>query len=70
MKTAVIFSCKASVAPGYAWKWRAAGGKEESSSSFVYFYECVEDARSAGYAIELPGHTAKTVDGRDRDGLA
>ena len=70
MKTAVIVSCPTRTAPGYAWKWRAAGGKQESTSSFLYFYDCVEDARSAGYEVNLPVDSAKTVDGRDHNGLA
>jgi hypothetical protein len=70
MKTAVIVSCPASSAPGYVWKWRARGGTQESSSTFVYFYDCVQDARSSGYAVDLPVDSPRTVGGRDRNGLA
>ena len=70
MKTAVIVSCPVSSAPGYAWKWRAVGGTQESASTFVYFYDCVQDARSAGYAVDLPSGSVKNIVGKDRSGLA
>ena len=37
----------------YQWKWRDADGKQESSRAFELFYDCVEDARSHGAAIDL-----------------
>ena len=70
MKTAVIFSIPAATAAGYAWKWRASAGKHHSASTFIYYYECVENARSAGYAVDLAGRAAMTVEGRARDGVA
>jgi hypothetical protein len=47
----------------YAWKWRAVDGAHESKSSFVYFYEAVEDAIQAGYTVELGMTCARNVDG-------
>jgi hypothetical protein len=37
----------------YQWKWRGADGKQTSSRAFEHFYDCVEDARSHGAAIDL-----------------
>jgi len=37
----------------YQWKWRGADGKQKSSRTFDLFYDCVEDARSHGAAIDL-----------------
>lgn len=37
----------------YHWKWRGADGKRQSSRAFELFYDCVEDARSHGAAIDL-----------------
>ena len=68
-KTAQIFSVRTSDANGFRWAWRSSPPKRESSSSFVYFYECVQDARAAGYAVELSGDHATTVDGRPVRGL-
>lgn len=70
MRTAVIVSCPVRKAPGYVWKWHAEGGTRESSSTFVYFYDCVQDARAAGYAVDLPGDSTKAAGGGYRNGLA
>ena len=70
MKTAVIISVPVTAAPSYAWKWRSPDGKQHSPSTFVYFYDCVQDARRAGFAIELTGTSAKNVDESTRNGLA
>ena len=37
----------------FQWKWRGDDGKQKSSQSFDLFYDCVEDARSHGAAIDL-----------------
>jgi hypothetical protein len=37
----------------YQWKWRGADGKQKCSRTFDWFYDCVEDARSHGAAIDL-----------------
>ena len=51
----------------FSWKWRSSDGREESSGTFEYFYNCVEDARSHGYIVNLAGTQARTVDGSIRD---
>ena len=70
MATAVVYSVKVATNAGFVWKWRSSDKKKQSSSTFVYFYECVEDARGAGYTVELSGTSAKTVDGSKHQGLA
>jgi hypothetical protein len=55
---------------GFVWKWRASNGKQQSASTFVYFYDCVENARCAGYAVELDVALPKTPDGSSHAGIA
>lgn len=53
MKIAVVFSVPAAGAVGFCWKWRASDGAKQSHSAFAYFYECVQNARAAGYTVDL-----------------
>jgi hypothetical protein len=48
-KTCVIFAEPLGVA-GYGWGWRA--GSKRCKALFRYFYECVQDARRNGYAVD------------------
>jgi hypothetical protein len=41
--------------PKFAWKWRSEDRRKESASAFVYFYECVEDAKRNGYMPHIDG---------------
>jgi hypothetical protein len=68
-KTAEIFSVGTSDKNGFQWAWRCLETKQQSRKHFVYFYECVEDARAAGYEVDLAGVRAMTVDGRPHHGL-
>jgi hypothetical protein len=52
-KMAHVFPVRTADAHCFAWRWRGSDGAREASSSFVYFYDCVEDARRAGYAVDL-----------------
>ena len=47
-------------APGYRWRWRALNGDGQSRSSFVYFYECMEDALANGHAVDFEATFAAT----------
>ena len=50
MKTAIIFSVPTKTcAAGFCWRWRSADGKAASAEWFVYYYECLADARANGY---------------------
>ena len=53
MKTATIRAISAGDAPGYAWKWVSTSDREQSSTVFAYYFDCVTDARQHGYEVEL-----------------
>jgi hypothetical protein len=53
MNNVQVYSIEVAQAPGYAWKWRSAGGAIESAQRFVYYYDCVSDAREQGYTVDL-----------------
>ena len=53
MKIAVIVFVPMSTAKGFAWRWRAADHKQESTQSFHFYYECVADVERSGYKVEL-----------------
>lgn len=58
MKTADIFWVSVGGGDGqpkFAWKWRSEDKRKESASAFVYFYECVEDAKRNGYTPQIDG---------------
>jgi hypothetical protein len=54
----------------FRWEWRSHDGKDKSAASFVYYHDCVEDARQAGFEVELSGTEAKNLDGSSRDKLS
>ena len=67
MKTATIFWVSAGGGDGqpkFAWKWRSEDKLKESASAFVYFYECVEDAKRNGYAPQIDGRPLTPPDPR------
>ena len=71
MKPAIIFSIPAKTSPGYCWRWRSADGKTDSKGAFVYYHDCLADARVHGHAVEpavAHGDTApgwRSLAGRD-----
>ena len=56
-KTCVIFAAPVG-ATTYGWGWRA--GTKQSRGFFRYFFECVQDARKHGYAVDL-GEVAQSL---------
>jgi len=59
-RTAQLFPVQSSEAAGFRWKWRAVDGSKESTANFIYFFDCAEDARRAGYSVdEAIGSTTK-----------
>ena len=68
-KTASVVSIDSSDAHGFYWVWRSADGQRQSRASFVYFYECVQDARRAGYAVDLSINSGKSSDLRNEYAL-
>jgi hypothetical protein len=47
-----IVAVTARCANGYHWQWRADDGAV-SGREFDLFYECLSDARRAGYTVDL-----------------
>ena len=64
MKPAVIFSIPTTTGPGYCWRWRSADGTTDSTEPFLYYFDCLTDAKANGYSVEAtethgdtaPGH--------------
>jgi hypothetical protein len=54
MKSAVLFSELMTAAPCYCWRWRSDDGKTKSTRSFVYYLQCLADARANGYDVRPP----------------
>ena len=63
MKRAEIYTVPAGREPGYSWKWRECGGTITSAESFPMYYECLSDARSHGYEVELTHAQGNTSPG-------
>jgi len=53
MKKAEIYAAAAGHSPGYAWKWRCMIDKTHSRHAFLFYYDCVADAKEKGYEVEL-----------------
>ena len=53
MKNAEIYSVSGVPPHGYVWKWRSPDGKIMSKEAFVFYFDCVTNARSKGYVIAL-----------------
>jgi hypothetical protein len=69
-RTAQIVPVSVQGSPDFRWEWRSQDGRDKSAASFVYYHECVEDARHAGFDVELGGSQAKNVDGSARGTLS
>ena len=37
----------------YHWSWRSTDGARRSRSHYLYFYDCVTDARANGCQVEI-----------------
>ena len=55
MKIALISSVRVAGVHSFGWKWRAEDGKAESAETFMYFYDCCENARKRGYECRFAG---------------
>ena len=53
MKCAVLFSVPTKADVGYWWRWRSVDGEACSQKSFVYYYDCLADARAQGYEAQI-----------------
>jgi hypothetical protein len=62
--TAVIFSVPLHSTTGYCWRWRSVDGKTDSGDSFIYYYDCLSDARAKGYDVEPERPHGENAPGR------
>jgi hypothetical protein len=53
MQVAVIFSVPLTLTAGFGWRWRSEDYKQESADWFVFYADCVADAKRKGYRIKL-----------------
>ena len=67
--TAQISSVRTANPQGFQWMWRSMDGDQQSPNTFAYFYECVEDARRAGFTVDLAGKFGQALDGGYGRGL-
>jgi hypothetical protein len=52
-KKAQVYSVSIAGEASFAWKWRSADGARHSPGAFVYFFDCVQDAKKSGYAVDM-----------------
>lgn len=64
-KTCIIYA-EATGATHYGWGWKS--GAKRSKGLFRYFYECVQDARKHGYAVDFAAVAQSLRPGRAPDG--
>jgi hypothetical protein len=64
MQPAVIFSIPTNTSRGYCWRWRSADSKAESQKQFAYYYECLLDAQTKGYVVQLAVAQGETAPSR------
>lgn len=50
---AVIFSIPMATSSGFAWRWRAEDDSKESAEAFLYYADCLTDAKRNGCDVEL-----------------
>ena len=58
-KQAVIHSVRVAGTHRFGWKWRSEDGSRSSSEAYVYFYDCLQSARKAGYECRFGGDEAE-----------
>ena len=63
MNPAVIFSIPTTTSHRYSWRWRSVDSKAESGAQFVYYHECLADARANGYSVQLSVAQGPTAPG-------
>jgi len=63
-RAAQVFPLRTPAVHGFHWKWRCVDGSNESATTFIYFFDCVEDARRAGYCVEAAIGAATTIEQR------
>ena len=54
-KRAVIHSVRVAGSHAFGWKWRSEDGSSASADAYVYFYDCIQSAKKAGYECRFGG---------------
>jgi hypothetical protein len=60
-KAAVLFSVPMTMSSGDCWRWRSVDEKTDSTQSFIYRYDCLENAQANGYRVEATPRRADTA---------
>ena len=68
MKKAVIHSVSVGGANRFGWKWRAEDGSRQSADAFVYFYDCLQSAKKAGFECRFEGNASEAEERKYRGG--
>jgi hypothetical protein len=68
MKIALVRSVHVTGAQCFGWTWCAEDGKAQSRRTFVYFFECCEDARNKGYQCRFDGSKTDVMKEHGTDG--
>jgi hypothetical protein len=69
-KKAQVYSVRIPAESGFAWKWRSADGRKQSPGAFVYFFDCVQDAKKSGYVVDMvPVHGSTAPGNIDGQGV-
>lgn len=66
MKRAVLVAIPAAHGHGYTWKWRCVESKTESKTTFTLYYDCLTDAQTHGYQVELTHAQGLSAPGGER----
>ena len=70
MKTAEIYSAPLTQSGLFGWKWRSQAHNAESGHWFVFYRDCVVDAKRNGYQVQTWQPQRGGDDGRIRQPYA
>ena len=63
MKHAEVYSVPIRGTDRFEWRWRALGARHASSRCFMFYFDCLEDARLNGYQVQLDHARGVTAPG-------
>ena len=55
IRKAVIHSVRVAGTHRFGWKWRSEDGSRASAEAYVYFYDCLQSAKKAGFECRFEG---------------
>lgn len=53
MRTCVVVPVRVANRPGFLWRWRSLDTRARSPYCFQFFFDCLQAAERAGYAVDL-----------------